>query len=306
MGDGILLVDKPAGCTSADVVRAVKRRHRPASIGHLGTLDPMATGVLPLCLGAGTRVAQFIGAQNKAYTGRIRLGERTDTADATGRVVEEGPIPDLARVDLASVARGFVGDGTQIPPMYSAVRKGGRRLYELAREGVEVERPPRPIRIDRFCLGPAANAAELEFEVSCSKGTYVRVLAEDVAGALGTVGTLAELRRTEFGYFMASECEPLDRLVGREPGDLPLLSLRQALRGAQEIRVDGPTAFSIAVGRKDAVGRLAPPDPGASLGAVISPNEQLLAVLSPNGPLWALKRVVQPEAVELYRPETRC
>jgi tRNA pseudouridine55 synthase len=306
MGDGILLVDKPAGRTSADVVRAVKRRHRPASIGHLGTLDPMATGVLPLCLGAGTRVAQFIGAQNKAYTGRIRLGQRTDTADATGRVVEEGPIPELAGVDLASVAGGFVGEGSQIPPMYSAIRKGGRRLYELAREGVEVERAPRPIRIDRFGLRPTANPGELEFEVACSKGTYVRVLAEDVAGALGTVGTLAELRRTEFGHFLASECETLDHLVGREPGDLPLLSLREALRGAQEIRVDGPTAFSIAVGRKDAVGRLVPPAPGAVLGAVISPNDRLLAVLSPNGRFWALRRVVQPEAVELYRPETRC
>lgn len=306
MGDGILLVDKPAGCTSADVVRAVKRRHRPASIGHLGTLDPMATGVLPLCLGAGTRVAQFLGAQSKAYTGTIRLGERTDTADVTGRVVERRPVPAVEQMDLEGVARSFLGEGQQIPPMYSAIRRGGRRLYELARDGVEVERPPRPIRIDRFRLTRAQRAGELSFEVACSKGTYVRVLAEDVGAALGTLGTLADLRRTEFGDFFVSECEPLDRIVEREPGDLPLLSLREALRGAQEIRVDGPTAFSIAVGRKDSVGRLAPPASGTALGAVISPDDRLLAVLARNGQIWALKRVVHPEAVELYRPRARC
>ena len=215
MGDGILLVDKPAGCTSADVVRAVKRRHRPASIGHLGTLDPMATGVLPLCLGAGTRVAQFLGAQSKAYTGTIRLGERTDTADVTGRVVERRPVPAVEQMDLEGVARSFLGEGQQIPPMYSAIRRGGRRLYELARDGVEVERPPRPIRIDRFRLTRAQRAGELSFEVACSKGTYVRVLAEDVGAALGTLGTLADLRRTEFGDFFVSECEPLDRIVER-------------------------------------------------------------------------------------------
>ena len=139
MADGILLVDKPAGKTSADVVRAIKRQHRPASIGHLGTLDPMATGLLPLCLDRGTRIAQFLGAAQKAYEGSIRLGVETDTLDITGKVTAEAPPPPRNTMDLTAVAAGFLGPGEQVPPMYSAVRKGGRRLYELAREGIEVQ-----------------------------------------------------------------------------------------------------------------------------------------------------------------------
>lgn len=301
MPDGILLVDKPAGCTSADVVRAIKRRHRPKSIGHLGTLDPMATGVLPLCIDGGRRIAQFLGAEHKAYRGRLLLGRATDTLDVTGTVVREQPVPELPEETVGAVAEGFLGASEQVPPMYSAVKKDGKRLYELARDGMEVEREPRPIEIESFRLGLTGSREELEFEVRCSKGTYVRVLAADVGRALGTVACLASLRRTGFGDFEISECRSLDELLAREPGDLPVLAPRVALRGSQEIPVDASTAFSIAVGQRHVLERLEPPGPGGPLGAVIAPDGGLLAVLVPEEGSWTLRRVVMPEASELYR-----
>ena len=302
MPDGILLVDKPGGCTSTDVVRAIKRRHHPASLGHLGTLDPMATGLLPLCIDGGTRIAQFLGAESKAYTGRIRLGQATDTLDVTGRVLREAEVPALSPETIAAAAARFVGRTQQVPPMFSAVKKGGKRLYELAREGVEVEREPRPIDVHRFTVSATGEPGELAFEVRCSKGTYVRVLVADLAEVLGTVGALAELRRTEFGAYRISEAHPLDDLLARDPGDLPVLAPREALRGAREIAVDERTAFGIAAGQKHALERLARPECPEALGAVIAPNGRLLAVLEPGQGAWRLRRVVMPEASELYRP----
>lgn len=302
MPDGILLVDKPEGCTSADVVRAIKRRHRPASVGHLGTLDPMATGLLPLCIDGGTRIAQFLGAEAKAYTGRIRLGIATDTLDITGKTTEERPVPELTAARIDEVVATFLGDSEQIPPMYSALKKGGRRLYELAREGVEVEREARPIHVDRFEVRPTESPEELEFEVGCSKGTYVRVLAADLGKALGTAAALATLRRTEFGCFRIDEAESLDSLVEREPGDLPVLAPREALRGSREIPVDERTAFGIAAGQKYVLDRIERPAEKEALGAVIAPNGGLLAVLQAVEGAWRLRRVVMPEASELYRP----
>lgn len=302
MSDGILLVDKPAGCTSADVVRAVKRRHRPKSLGHLGTLDPMATGLLPLCVNGGTRIAQFLGAESKAYEGTIRLGIETDTLDVTGTVAAEAPVPELTTSDLCAAAQRFLGPSEQIPPMYSALKKDGKRLYELAREGQEVERPPRPIHVERFELRPTEDPEVLEFEVRCSKGTYVRVLASDVARALGTCAALASLRRTEFGAFSVAEASPLQAILDRAPGDLPVLVPRAALRGSQEIPVDEKTAFGIAAGQRYVLDRLEPPRAAPGLGAVIAPNGGLLAVLEAHQGQWQLRRVVMPEASELYRP----
>lgn len=303
MTDGILLVDKPGGCTSADVVRAIKRRHRPSSIGHLGTLDPMATGLLPLCVDGGTRIAQFLGATSKAYVGRIRLGFETDTLDVTGKVLREEAVPELSPEQVADVAARFVGDSEQVPPMYSAVKRGGKRLYELAREGVEVERDPRPIHVDRLDVRFADERGMLEFEVKCSKGTYVRVLAADLGRALGTLASLAELRRTEFGAFRIEEAARLDDLVERDAGDLPVVPPREALRGSREIPVDERTAFGIAAGQRYVLDRLSPPGPGEALGAVIAPNDRLLAVLVAEEGSWRLKRVTMPEASELYRPQ---
>jgi len=301
--DGILLVDKPGGITSAGVVRDVKRAHRVRSIGHLGTLDPMATGLLPLCVGAGTKIAQFLGAERKAYTGTIRLGVATDTLDVEGTVVAEAPVPATCAARLAEVARGLTGPGEQRPPMYSAVKQQGRKLYELARAGVEVERAPRPVTIHHLELGPVAGEPALvAFAVWCSKGTYVRVLAEDVARGLGTVGTLASLRRTEFGEFRVDEALPLAAILARAPGDLPLVAPEDALRTARRVPVGRAQAFAVASGQRSALGGIEAPAPDERLAALLAPDGRLLAVLEAEAGRWALRRVVLPEASELYRP----
>lgn len=302
--DGILLVDKPAGPTSAEVVRLVKRRFRVASIGHLGTLDPMATGLLPLCLGRGTRIAQFLAAERKAYEGEIRLGVATDTLDVTGRVMAEAEVPGLEAGDLAAVARRFLGPGEQRPPMYSAVKVGGRELYKLARAGLDVERAARGIEI--FSLAVEADPADrtrLRFAVECSKGTYVRVLAVEIAAALGTLGTLAALRRTGFGPFSVAEAYRLDDLLAlTDAADLPALDLRSALRGVREIPVAPALASAVAAGRQAALQEIEPPRGTDHLAALVAPEGLLVAVLEAAGQVWRLRRVLAPGAAQLYRP----
>lgn len=300
MADGIVLVDKPSGPTSARVVQALRRAHGLRSVGHLGTLDPLATGLLPLCVGSGTKIAQFLAAEHKAYEGTIRLGRATDTGDVTGRTVEERPVPRLGGGELEELARRFLGPGQQIPPMYSAVKVDGRELYKRARAGEVVERRPRPIRIDSLSLEPAAGD-RLSFSVRCSKGTYVRVLAEEIGRALGTAATLESLRRTEFGAFRIDQARPLAELLA--PGaELPLIEPRAALRGAREIPVPPRLAFAIAAGQRGALTELEAPGPGERLAVVLAPDGGVLAVLSARGGGWRLRRVLMPEATRLYRP----
>ena len=301
MSDGILLVDKPGGITSAGVVREVKRAHRLKSIGHLGTLDPMATGLLPLCIGAGTKIAQFLGAECKAYTGTIRLGVATDTLDVQGQVIAEAPVPEDVAGLLADVAAGLLGPGEQRPPMYSAVKMGGRPLYELARAGVTVDRRARPVEIYELTLATTCEPAVIAFAVRCSKGTYVRVLAEDVGRALGTLGALASLRRTEFGDFRVEEAVPLDEITARQPGDLPTLAPLDALRSARRVPVAPGEAFAIATGQRGALANIEPPAGAERLAALLAPNGGLLAVLEAERGHWALRRVLMPEASQLYR-----
>jgi tRNA pseudouridine55 synthase len=297
---GILLVDKPEGPTSADVVRSVKRRFRPSAIGHLGTLDPMATGLLPLCIDDGTKIAQFLAAERKAYDGRIRLGRSTDTLDRTGRTTGEASVPALDPGELSALAARLVGPGSQRPPMFSAVKQGGRELYKLAREGIEVEREPRPIEIFALALSPVpGDPGAIDFAVDCSKGTYVRVLAEEIAARLGSLGCLESLRRTGFGRFTVEEARPLVQVL--EMTELPLVRPREALRPAREIEVDRATAFAIAAGQRDALARIGAPGAGDRLGAVIGPGGRLLAVVEAEGAGWSLRRVLDPEATRLYR-----
>jgi tRNA pseudouridine55 synthase len=300
VSDGILLVDKPSGPTSADIVRVIKRRHRPESIGHLGTLDPMATGLLPLCLGAGTKIAQFLAAESKAYTGTIELGVRTDTLDVTGQVLERAEVQSFDEERLADVAAALSGPQMQLPPMFSAVKVGGRELYKHARAGNEVERTPRDVTIESFELERLSESL-LGFAVSCSKGTYVRVLAEDVGRALGTVAALASLRRTRFGSFEIESATPLADL--EQPGaELPLIGVLPALRDVRHLTVDEPTAYAIAAGQRGGLHRLDPPRPDEIFGAVVAPDGNLLAVVAREGTSWRLRRVLMPEAVQLYRP----
>jgi tRNA pseudouridine55 synthase len=207
---GVLVVDKPAGITSHAAVAEVARRLRAVRAGHAGTLDPMATGVLLVCLGEATKIAGLLLGEDKAYEGELELGRETDTLDAEGQVVRERPAEAAAihRVALAAAMARFLGPGQQVPPMYSAVRQGGRRLHQLARAGHEVERAPRPVIIRRFDL-LSFDPPRARFAVDCSKGTYVRSLVADLGEALGCGAHLTALRRTRSGGFGLDRAIPL-------------------------------------------------------------------------------------------------
>ncbi len=209
--EGILVIDKPGGLTSSGVVQRVRRLLRLDKVGHTGTLDPMATGVLPLCLGQATALAQILTGQDKRYCATLRLGSATDSGDADGKVIEERPVPPLERAAIEAELQLLVGPQLQIPPMVSAVQVGGKRLYELARKGISVEREPRAITVVSLKL-EAWSPPDLTFEVCCSKGTYVRVLAEELAARLGTVGHLVALRRIASGRFELAQAVGLAEL----------------------------------------------------------------------------------------------
>ena len=222
--EGLLLVDKPKGVTSHDVVDVVRRGLATRKVGHAGTLDPMATGLLLIGVGRATRLLRFLGGLPKTYEGSIRLGIETTTLDADGDVVRETGV-DVTDAQVGAVMRALVGEWLQPPPAYSAVKVGGRKLYEAAREGERLEAEPRPIRVDAFDL-LSYEAPNVTFRVTCSGGTYVRVLASDVGAALSCGAHLIALRRTAIGPYSvddavapdrAGEPLPLDAAVGHLP-----------------------------------------------------------------------------------------
>lgn len=201
---GILIVDKPLGPTSFDVVRKLRAALNLKKVGHTGTLDPMATGVLPLCVGEATKIAGYITEGDKAYEATVTLGAETDTQDATGKVLVEREVPKLTSALIESVLSRFRGGFEQIPPMYSAVKQDGQRLYALARKGVTVERKPRRVSVHELTVRDFS-ANQVQLYVKCSKGFFVRTLAEDIGKALGCGGHLQSLRRTESGPFLLSQ-----------------------------------------------------------------------------------------------------
>lgn len=245
--DGIFNVLKPPGMTSHDVVAFLRRALQTKKIGHGGTLDPDAAGVLPVFAGSATRLLEFAVEGKKQYIAEFTLGRRTDTGDDSGTVVEEKPVPHFSEDKLRKVLSSFLGVQQQLPPMYSALKVNGKKLYELARKGVEVERQPREIEIfqlellhftdDRFTVA-----------VDCSKGTYIRVLGEDIASALGTCGTMSFLLRTRVGSYTLTDAYTLQEIVDApesckaEPltavAELPKLILtgRQAARITNGVR----------------------------------------------------------------------
>ena len=199
MGNGLLIIDKPAGWTSHDVVAKLRRILGMKRVGHTGTLDPEATGVLPVAFGKATRLADLIGEGTKVYEAVLKLGTVTDTQDMTGRIISESSdLPDAERI--AAAASGFLGDQVQIPPMYSARKINGKKLYELARAGQVVPREPRPIRIDELRITDIS-LPYVSFTVTCSKGTYVRTICHDMGQRLGCGGAMQSLRRTRAGAF---------------------------------------------------------------------------------------------------------
>ncbi len=228
--DGALLVDKPSEWTSHDVVAKIRGHFRLPKVGHCGTLDPMATGLLILVLGKATRYSERLMASDKVYEGTMRLGEVTDSYDADGEVVETRPIPPLDLDDLNESASAFVGDLQQIPPMVSAKKVGGVPLYRLARQGKEIPREPRLVHVYTFRFEDYEDPFGY-FRVSCTKGTYVRSLAHDLGQRLGCGAHLTALRRTASGRFDVADALPLQELLaldrkGLEARVIPLIRLK--------------------------------------------------------------------------------
>jgi tRNA pseudouridine55 synthase len=223
MHSGILLLDKPRGLSSNAALQRVRTLLERVKAGHVGSLDPLATGMLPICVEEATKVAGDISAARKRYRFSVQLGARTATGDAEGAVVESAPVPQLERGGVEGVLRQIQDVREQVPPMYSALKRGGQPLYRLARAGVTVERAARPIELRELSL-LALGGTSLELEVLCSKGTYIRVLAEDIAAALGTLGHVTALRRL---YVEPFEREPMQTLEGiaelRARGEWPRL-----------------------------------------------------------------------------------
>ena len=209
--NGIVIVDKPQGWTSQDVTARLRRVFDTRRIGHGGTLDPMATGVLPVFVGRATRAVEFFEHAEKTYETVLLLGKRTDTQDVTGRVLEERPV-SLRLADVEAVLPQFRGEILQVPPMYSALKVNGQKLCDLARKGQQVERKPRPITIFELTL-LSFEENRLRLRVRCSKGTYIRTLCDDIGAALGTLGCMESLRRTQAGDYSITEAVPLETLL---------------------------------------------------------------------------------------------
>ena len=217
--DGALLVDKPAGCTSHDVVDRIRRKFGIKKVGHCGTLDPNATGLLIIVLGRGTKLSERLMSDDKVYEGDIKFGEATDSYDADGAVTATHPVPPLTLDQLNEAAATFIGDLQQIPPMVSAKKQGGVPLYKLARKGIEVVREPRLVHIFNYRF-TAYTEPLAKFRVACTKGTYVRSLAHDLGQKLGCGAHLATLRRVTSGKWDVADALTLDAILALPLGDL--------------------------------------------------------------------------------------
>lgn len=240
--DGLLLLNKPSGLTSNRALQIVKRLLNAKKAGHTGSLDPSATGMLPLCFGEATKVCAYLLDADKTYRVTARLGSTTDTGDADGKSIGSAALPELSRGDWEGVLQEFRGPSTQIPPMYSALKKDGKRLYELARKGETVPREPRPIVVHDIGLLEVAGS-RLVFRVSCSKGTYVRTLVEDIARRAGTLAHTSRLHRESVGHFRASDMMDLSVIEdlaeeGQSALEERLLAPDAALQGFPSVTLD--------------------------------------------------------------------
>lgn len=227
---GILLVDKPQGITSHDVVARMRRVLRMKKIGHAGTLDPMATGLLLILVGKATKVSQYLMSMDKEYTGTVKLGVETDSQDAEGEVVAEKPVPELTEAEVRERMTTFIGDQYQTPPMFSAKKVNGQKLYKLARQGKTIEREARVIHVSRFDL-LTFELPKVSFVVGSSKGAYIRTIAHDLGERLGCGGHLCELRRTAVGQFRIENANTLEEIEEMSPSSLrrKLIPVNQAV-----------------------------------------------------------------------------
>jgi tRNA pseudouridine55 synthase len=252
--NGILLLDKAIGITSNTALQKVKRLYQANKAGHTGSLDPLASGLLPLCLGEATKLSSFLLDADKAYEGVCKLGIKTSTADAEGAVIQTRPVPDLSEAQLLATLEKFVGTIEQIPPMHSAIKMQGQPLYKLAHQGIEVERQPREVTIHSLRLTRQA-ADEFAFELHCSKGTYVRTLVEDIGELLGCGAHLSALRRTMVGPFEISHAVTMETLehTAAEDGfaglDGLLIPMDQALEKWPAIHLSENSTYYVRQGQ---------------------------------------------------------
>lgn len=288
---GVVVLDKPSGPTSFDVVRRVKGLFKTRRCGHTGTLDPTATGVLPICIGDATKIASYIAEGEKEYDAVVRFGESTDTQDAAGRTVETRPLDDLTEERVQKELSSFVGLVEQTPPMYSARKVDGRRLYELARAGEEVEREARQVHIDEARL-TFFRPPDAGIFVRCSKGTYLRTLAHDLGQRLGCGAHLKRLQRVRVGPFSLEDSVRLETLMTAAKDDRAqleryLLPMSRALSELAELQLDVQLARRVAHGHAPGPSDLsrlrAPPFPRGRKVRLLDPDGRVLAVGESDG-----------------------
>ncbi len=288
MPTGVLIVDKARGPTSFDVVAEVRRRLGERRVGHTGTLDPLATGVLPICLGEATKLVPFLVDGHKRYVAEVRFGIATDTLDAAGQVTATADATHLTEASVVAALPSFVGKLLQIPPAHSALRHNGERAYEAARRGETLILPPREVEVycitlDAWLEGPAARLT-----IDCGKGTYVRSIARDLGRAVGLPAHLQQLRRTLVSPFGIDEAVPIETLGP----DTPLMGLADALRHLPRLRLDEEESKAVRDGKSHRVADLATPQEALRV-ALLRPDGALLAVAarpSPHG-ILRLERV---------------
>jgi tRNA pseudouridine55 synthase len=264
--DGILLLDKPQGLTSNEALQKVKRLFQARKAGHTGSLDPLATGMLPICFGEATKISSFLLNADKRYIAQCKLGIRTDSADADGEVIETRPIEGVTEQQIRRVLNDFSGEQRQVPPMHSAIKQDGVPLYKLAHQGIEVEREARDITIYRLDLIRFEKDI-LELDISCSKGTYVRTLAEDIGKALGCGAHIAALRRLQVGVFEGAKMytfEELNKLQEQDVTtlDQSLLPIDAGLSDWTDVQLSADASFYLRRGQAVFV-------PGSKIGAYV-------------------------------------
>jgi tRNA pseudouridine55 synthase len=290
---GILLVDKGEGPSSAHVVAHAKRILGARKVGHLGTLDPFASGLLPLGINEGTKIAQTFLDADKSYTGTMILGAETDSQDRTGRLLRQATVPELAVSDLAALRRAFTGQLAQIPPMFSALKQNGVRLYELARRGEAVPREPRCVQIRSLDLW-LNSPKEIGFALACSKGTYVRTLVADMGRELRCGAYVGTLRRVACGPFEVSSAVTLEDLDAFGDGAaVPLIPMNAALAHLPAVAFKAPAVLRIRAGQQEALSAIGEPKRTATTLRILDQNEDLVALvewLEARG-AWKLVRV---------------
>jgi len=295
MESGILLIDKPEGPSSAQVVQKVKAILGAKKVGHLGTLDPFASGLLPLGINEGTKIADIFLTAHKSYSGVIALGVKTDTQDSTGKVWDVRPVPPLRNRELEQLQGAFTGALLQTPPMYSALKKSGVRLYQLARKGQEVPRAAREVMIEKLRIW-GVGPAELGFEVTCSKGTYIRTLAADMGEFLGCGAHLRSLRRLSCGHLTLAQAVPLAQVSRlKEGGKIPLLSLSHALDHLRPILLESRLLLRLRMGQQEVLVELGRPREGEKMVRLVDSGDNLVALAAWAGEAarggWRLLRV---------------